>query len=430
MYDIIIKNGTVIDGTGSRMFRADIGIKEDKIRAIGDLGHDVAEKTIDAEGCYVAPGFVDVNNHSDTHWQIFSNPRLESLVYQGVTTIVGGNCGSSLAPLADQSLLQSIQKWTDIRKVNLNWLSMGEFLEELEHRRLAVNFATLAGHGTLRRGLTRDEARNLREDEFRVELKMLKQALKEGALGLSSGLAYAHIRRASREELSLLAEAVRKYDGVHVFHLRGESTDLLKSLEEAILSAKSAGVKLHVSHLKAVGEDAWPLMEKALYLIETAQANGVDISFDVYPYTHTGSVLYTLLPEWVTDGGRKMMLERLKDPSIRHEAVRELQLKKWDFSRAFLLNSSLDQMLTRWWTSWWRAAAGRSLPWRFSAKRTWRRRSNIRFPSSAAMDPATLSTMPSRERGCIREISEPSPGYCHGTSGKRSCSAGRRRYTR
>lgn len=345
MYDIIIKNGTVIDGSGTRSFSSDIGIKEDVIKRIGDLSGETADRIIDASGCYVTPGFVDVNNHSDTYWQIFLQPGLESLLYQGVTTIVGGNCGSSLAPLVDKSLLQSLQKWADVQKVNLNWLTVDEFLAEISRHKTAVNFATLAGHNTLRRGMVGDEMRNLREDELDVEIGMLRQALKDGALGVSSGLVYAHSRRASRQELLRLAEETKQKKGVYTFHLRGESVDLLRSLEEAILIAKLTGVRLHISHLKAVGEDAWPLMEKALYAIETASLDGVEITFDVYPYTHIGSVLYTLLPEWVTDGGKKMMLERLRDPGIRYEIVRELQSRKWNYDRAILLNSSLNKMM-------------------------------------------------------------------------------------
>lgn len=347
MYDIIIKNGTIIDGTGDPMFRADIGIKEDVIKTIGDLEHEAAERVIDAEGCYMAPGFIDINNHSDTYWQLFLEPSLESLVYQGVTTIVGGNCGSSLAPLADISILQSIQKWTDIQKINLNWLRMGEFLEEVERHKLSVNFATLVGHGTLRRGLIRNEVRTLRMEESKVEQDMLRQALKDGAWGLSTGLAYAHMRRASREEMTLLSRTVRKHEGVYAFHLRGESINLIRSVEEAILVAKAFGVRLHISHLKAVGKESWPMMEKVLGLIDRAIAEGLKISFDVYPYTHTGSVLYTLLPEWVTEGGKKMMLERLKNPAIRHEVIREIESKQWDYSKAVLINSSLNQMMTK-----------------------------------------------------------------------------------
>ena len=124
MYDIIIKNGTVIDGTGKPMYKADVGIQEDKIKEIRNLQNERAEFVIDAQGQYVCPGFVDVNNHSDTYWRIFLNPDLESLIYQGITTIIGGNCGSSLAPLVSQETIQSIQKWADIRNINLNWLKM------------------------------------------------------------------------------------------------------------------------------------------------------------------------------------------------------------------------------------------------------------------------------------------------------------------
>ncbi len=136
----------------------------------------------------VAPGFIDVTNHSDTFWRVFLNPDLESLIYQGITTIVGGNCGSSLAPLVSHDIIKSIQKWADIRSVNLNWLKMGEFLGEVENRKLSVNFATLVGHGTLRRGLIGDEIRDFTPSELRAMKEMLKEAMKEGALGLSTGL--------------------------------------------------------------------------------------------------------------------------------------------------------------------------------------------------------------------------------------------------
>jgi hypothetical protein len=152
MYDLLIKNGILIDGTGRPMFRADIGVREGEILAIGDLVHERGEKEIDAMGKYVAPGFIDVNNHADTYWQIFKNPYQESLLYQGVTTVIGGNSGSSLAPLVNPQTIRSIQKWTDVQKINFNWLTMAEYLAEVSRKGLGVNFATLVGHGTLRRG--------------------------------------------------------------------------------------------------------------------------------------------------------------------------------------------------------------------------------------------------------------------------------------
>lgn len=347
MYDIIIKNGAILDGTGAREFAGDVGVKEGMIATLGNLNGERAEKTIDAKGCYVAPGFVDINNHSDTHWQVFLNPNLESLVRQGITTIVGGNCGSSLSPLTDQSMLQSIQKWTDIRNLNLNWLSTQEFLAEIERRALSVNFSTLLGHGTLRRGFVHDESRPLRANELSGMAKMVKQSLREGAIGMSLGLAYVHGRHATEHELSTLASVVGKYGGFCTAHLRNEGKELPEAVAEAITMARSSGVRLHISHLKAVGRRHWEQMERALYLLEASDSEGVDVSFDVYPYRSTATVLYTILPTWVTDGGKKMMIERLRDQSIRLEAIHDLKEERIDYSSAYLSISSLNKMIMR-----------------------------------------------------------------------------------
>lgn len=347
MYDVIIKNGAILDGTGVREFSGDVGIREGEIASIGNLNGERSEKTIDAKGCYVTPGFVDINNHSDTYWQIFLNPDLESLVRQGITTIVGGNCGSSLAPLTDKSMLQSIQKWTDIRNLNLNWLSTKEFLEEVERRPLSVNFATLLGHGTLRRGFVRDESRPLRVAELSGMVKMLKQSLHEGSFGMSLGLAYVHGRHATEHELSALARVVGKYDGFCTAHLRNEGKELSEAVAEAVTMARSSGVRLHISHLKAVGRSHWENADRALYLLEASDSEGVDVSFDVYPYRSTATVLYTILPTWVTDGGKKMMMERLRDKTIRLEAMHDLKEERIDYSSAYITISSLNKMMMR-----------------------------------------------------------------------------------
>lgn len=345
MYDVIIKNGTLIDGTGTPMFRADIGVKEDRIVAIGNLQDETAKRVLDATDHYVAPGFIDVNNHSDTYWQIFSNPHLESLVYQGITTIIGGNCGSSLAPLVNATMLQSIQKWADIRKINLNWLTMGEFLTEVERHHLAVNFATLTGHSTLRRGLVRDESRVLSSGETVLLVSMLKKSLQEGSFGCSLGLEYTHARGASTTELQAVGKIVAKKHGVCVVHVRNESEQLIVSVKEAIHIAEETGCSVHISHLKAVGYEYWSLMDKVLSTIEVVQTSNVDVTFDVYPYTMTGTVLYTLLPAWVTEGGRRMMMERLKDPKIQYEIIVELQEKKLDYKQMVILTSPLNHIL-------------------------------------------------------------------------------------
>ncbi len=336
MFDIIIKNGTILDGTGDRGFVGDIGIRDREIVFVGTLKDIRAGMVIDASGLLVAPGFIDIDNHSDAYWQIFLNPDLESMVRQGVTTIVGGNCGASLAPLTDKSMIQSIQKWTDVRSFNLNWLSMREFLEEVECRDISINFATLIGHGTLRRGFVHDDARPLRSTELSGMIKMTKQSLREGSFGMSMGLAYVHGRHATEHELSLLAHAIGNYGGFCSIHLRNEGKELAQSVAEAIAVAKHSGARVHISHLKSVGHLNWKNLDRALYLLEASDSEGTNVSFDVYPYRSTSSVLYTVLPPWVTDGGKKMMFERLHSPSVRAKALSDLQEERIDYSSAII----------------------------------------------------------------------------------------------
>ena len=347
MYDIVIKNGTVIDGSGAPMVPADVAIKEGRIVAIGTLSSDAAERVIDADGAYVVPGFVDVNNHSDTYWELLAQPELAGMLCQGVTTIIGGNSGSSLAPLTNPSVIRSIQKWTDVGKINFNWLSMKDFLSEVERRRLGLNFGTLVGHGTLRRGAMRDETRPIAPDEIDLMAKLLRTAMKEGALGLSTGLVYTHARGAGARELLQLISVAQAEKGVYATYVRDEEAGLVKAVEEAIDTARDADMALHISHLKAVGEKHWPLMDEVFHLIETASMNGIDISFDVYPYITTGSVMYTLLPAWITEGGRKMMIYRLRDTQVRQAVIRDMKKEKRDYSRILISVSQLNRMLTK-----------------------------------------------------------------------------------
>ncbi len=345
MLDILIKNAQIIDGSGRLMYEADLGIKNEIIEEIGDLQNETARQIIDAKGLFVTPGFVDVNNHSDTYWRIFSNPNLESLLFQGITTIVGGNCGSSLAPLVNQEIIKSVQKWVDIKGLNLNWLSMAEFLVQVEKKKLPVNFATLVGHGILRRGLVRDEVRTMTDREIKTMSEMLRNAMKEGAIGFSTGLVYTHAKMASEKEILALAKIVKKYNGIYTTHVRGEDGELIESIKEAINIAQKTKVRLQISHLKAIGQKNWHRMSEAISLIEEARANGLDINFDVYPYEITGSVLYVLLPDWVAEGGKKIMLQRLKNPKIRQKVVAEMKEAPFDYSKIIISISPLNKSL-------------------------------------------------------------------------------------
>ncbi len=347
MYDILIRKGTIIDGSGRPMFQADIALREGMIMAIGDLTHERGEKEIDATGKYVTPGFIDVNNHSDTYWQIFKCPFQESLLYQGVTTIIGGNSGSSLAPLTSPETIRSIQKWTDVQKINFNWLRMEEYLEELRRRGLGVNFATLVGHGTLRRGVMRDVARTITPEDIEIMNTLLQKGLKEGAIGMSTGLHYTHARDAGMREITELVKTVSSKAGVYATYVRDEEAGLVTAIDEALRVAAATGVTLHISHLKAVGEPHWPKMQEALDLIESKALDGIKVTFDVYPYTQTGSVLYTLFPEWITKDGRQMMMAKLRDPQTKQAVLRDLRAKNLNYDQILISASSLSKMLTR-----------------------------------------------------------------------------------
>lgn len=324
-FDILIKNGTVIDGTGREKYPADIGINEDAIAEIGDLKNGKAEKVIDAAGLHVAPGFIDVLNHSDTYWTMFPMPSMESLLRQGITTIVGGNCGSSLAPLVSGRVIAAIQKWVDLSEVNINWLRMSEFLEQLERMKFGVNFGTLVGHGTLRRGLIGDEVRNLTGDEFAKMKFMLEEALESGAFGLSAGLAFSHAKTTPVEEIMELAKIVEKYDGVYAAHLRDEAGRLDDSVTETIRVATESQAKVQISHFKAMGRSNWPNFAPNLERLKQARDGGLNVNFDIFPYAVTGSVLYTLLPDWAAEGGKKKLLSRLRDPHERRKIIHDLK---------------------------------------------------------------------------------------------------------
>lgn len=329
------------------MYKADVGIKEDRIVAIGELHNEKCEIEIDAKDRFICPGIVDVNNHSDTYWQIFSNPDLESLVYQGVTTIIGGNCGSSLAPLADPETIDSIQKWVNIRRLNLDWLNVEEFFEVVEQKRLSINFATLLGHGTIRRGILKNEMRSLTPRELSLIQDILGKSLQDGGLGMSTGLVYTHARSTPTEELVELAKIIKKFNGIYTTHLRDEGKNFLEAVEEAIKIGEESGVKIHISHLKVMGEENWKLFDEGLRLIDHAFERGVDVTFDVFPYTNTGTVLYTLLPDWVSAGGKKMMIQRLKDPAIRSKVIAEMKVSGFDYSKIKIAISSLNKTLSR-----------------------------------------------------------------------------------
>ncbi len=323
MFSYIIKNGTIVDGSGFPKFTGDVGISGETIAAVGSLDPANATRVIDAAGKYIIPGIIDITNHSDTHWALFTNPGLKNLVAQGITTIIGGACGSSLAPLSDIEAIRGIQKWTDISKTNINWKTTEEFFEELSRHEFAVNFGTFVGHGTLRRNIAKDNPKELTAQELESMKLILLRALDEGALGISFNFASSHGRSASTEEILYIARAVAEKNKIVAVHLRNEGRGLLTSVVEVLNIARQTGAHVHISHLKAIGKKAWGDLAKVMDVIKKARANEhLSLSVDVYPYLRTGSLLYTLLPGWILEGGKEKILEVLRDPK-KHDTVIE-----------------------------------------------------------------------------------------------------------
>ena len=323
---MLIKGGTIIDGTGKARFKGDVRIDGELIKEIGkEMKERNDEYVIDAAGKFVTPGFIDVINRSDVHFSLLLRPGLNSLVKQGITTIIGGSCGASLAPLINKDAILAIRKWQDVRGMNINWVQTGEFFGELESKNsMTLNFATLTGHGTLRRGIAGDETRPLRSDEMKKMEYLLEQALEQGSLGMSVGLAYSHEKATSYAELAHLASFLKKHNAVYAAHLRDEGENLLVSVNEIVNIARETEVGCHIYHFKSIGEKWWGQFGSALEMIDIANSSGAKITFDTYPYTSTATVLYLLLPDWVSEGGKGKVLSRLKDKATREKIKKEL----------------------------------------------------------------------------------------------------------
>src|SRR3989338_3649619 len=236
-FSYIIKGGTIIDGSGFPMAKGDLGISGDTIKAVGDIGRGSATRVIDASGKYVIPGIIDIANHSDTHWTLFNYPSQENLLMQGITTIIGGVCGASLAPIADTRAIRVIEKWADASNVNINWRSFEEYARELEHHEVGVNVGSFIGYTTLRQNIAGEESRDLTNTELESMKLMLARSLDEGALGLSINLAGL----TKQEEIITLAKTVAGTSKPVVIHLRNEGRKLLQSVVEAISIARVSG---------------------------------------------------------------------------------------------------------------------------------------------------------------------------------------------
>jgi N-acyl-D-amino-acid deacylase len=326
MLDLIIRNGCVVDGTGNPRFKADVGVADGKIVAVGDLVAEKSAKTIDAKGLMVCPGFIDMHSHSDI--PLLINPKAEGKIRQGITTELIGNCGSSAAPL-DEVTKEEIKKTTPMleeAKLKLDWTTMGEYISRLESKGVAVNVAPLVGNANIRMFVIGHENRPPTKDELEEMKKTLAQAMKDGAFGLSSGLIYAPSCYSDTNELVELCKVVAKFGGIYTSHIRGEGDRLLDSVKEAIEIGERANVPVEISHHKAVGKANWGKVKQTLKMIENARKKGMDVSCDVYPYTAGSFGLDAMLPPYAQEGGVDMLIKRLKNPETRKKL--EVDMKK------------------------------------------------------------------------------------------------------
>lgn len=289
-FDVLIVGGRVVDGTGAPWFRADIGIRGDRIEAVGPLEDARARLRLDARGLVVAPGFIDIHTHARRG--IFHTPTAENYVRQGVTTLIEGQDGSSPLPL-------------------------GDFLRRVEALPPAVNFGMLAGQGTIREQIMGRENRRATAEEVERMKQLVREAMKDGAFGLSTGLFYVPGNYTPTEEIIELAREAGRFGGIHISHMRDEAAGILESVRETIRIGEEGGLPTQLTHHKIIGAKNWGLSRETLRLVEEARARGVDVTIDQYPYTASSTATSALIPQWAQAGGRKAMLARLRDPALR-----------------------------------------------------------------------------------------------------------------
>jgi N-acyl-D-amino-acid deacylase len=317
-YELVVRNGRVIDGTGNPAFFADVAVQQGRIVRVGRVDGRGAEE-IDAAGLVVTPGFIDVHTHAD---EVAEMPRAENFVRMGVTTVVAGNCGSST-------------------------LDFEKFFRDIEAQDVAVNVASLVGHGDVRRKAMGGSFNRPPSTEEMEQMKdLVDKAMKAGAVGLSTGLIYLPGTFAKTEEIVELAKVVARYDGIYASHMRHEDARILKAIEEVVRIAREAKVRAEISHIKLGSPKAWGRATEVLNYIEQARAEGLDITQDQYAYTASSTSIGQLVPDFALEGGRNRLKERLEDPAVKIKVVawmKENLISKGREDYAYAVISSCDQ---------------------------------------------------------------------------------------
>jgi len=319
-FDVIIRGGTVLDGSGSPGYQADLGIRADTIAFIGDLSAAQAPVEIDAGGKQVAPGFINMLSWANV--SLLVDGRSQSDIRQGVTLEVMGE-GRSMGPLND-AMKKNMHEGQQDYSYEVAWTTLGEYLEYLEEKGVSTNFTSFVGNGTLREYVMGYENRPPTPAEMAQMKELVREAMEEGAVGLSTSLLYVPSGHASKEEITELAKVASGYDGMYISHIRNEEDSLLYAIRELIDIAERAKIPAEVYHFKASGQDNWDLLDSAIALIEDARARGVEVTTDMYMYNASSTGLNVLLPPWAREGGHDQTMAYISDPEKKERMIREV----------------------------------------------------------------------------------------------------------
>jgi N-acyl-D-amino-acid deacylase len=319
-FDVLIKNGQIYDGSGEVSFRGDIGINSDTIAAIGNLETATGIIEIDATGLAVSPGFINMLSWANV--SLIHDGRSQGDIRQGVTLEVMGE-GHSMGPLND-AMKKKMKNRQQTIQYDINWTSLDQYLEFLENKGVSTNIASFVGNGTLRLYTMGYENRQPSLEELDQMKSLLREAMQEGAMGMSTSLIYVPSGHADTEEIIELAKVVAEYDGMYVSHIRSEEAKLLEAVQELITVAEQAEIRSEIYHFKASGNANWGLLDEAIKLVEKARAKGLPITTDMYMYNASSTGLNILLPEWAKEGGHDNMMEMMRNPDKRQQMMEEV----------------------------------------------------------------------------------------------------------
>jgi len=327
-YDIVIRNGHIIDGAGSPWYAGDVGIRAGKIAGIGRLEGAQARRTIDARGMVVAPGFIDMLGQSET--TILVNPHLPSKIYQGITTEITGE-GGSIAPLTDAVVKLDHVAWEHYG-ITPTWRTFAEYFARLRKQGMGINLASYVGATQVRRAVIGEDNRPPTSAELDRMKALVREAMRDGAMGLSTSLQYAPAPYAKTEELIALAAEAARFGGIYASHIRDEGDSIIAALDEAFRIGREAKIPVEIWHLKAAGKANWGRMPEIVAHIEQARKSGLDVAANTYAYTAWFNSFSAIIPPWAHEGGDKILIERLKDPAMRARIRKEMETPSGDWN--------------------------------------------------------------------------------------------------